>query len=85
MAIGVMDASVTVTSDLFAFLMQKQLTGTYAGSIIPQRDIPAFVDLYMDGRLPLDSVIDATYGLDDVPKALGQLAANEITKGVVLL
>ncbi|MFE2119686.1 alcohol dehydrogenase catalytic domain-containing protein [Rhodococcus aetherivorans] len=84
-AIGVMDASVTVTSDLFAFLMQKQLTGTYAGSIIPQRDIPAFVDLYMDGRLPLDSVIDATYGLDDVPKALGQLAANEITKGVVLL
>ncbi|MGW5106172.1 zinc-binding dehydrogenase [Nocardia sp. NPDC004123] len=84
-AIGVMDAAVTVTSDMFAFLMQKRLTGTYAGSIIPQRDIPAFVDLYMDGRLPLDSAIDATYALDDVPKALAELAANEITKGVVLL
>ncbi|MFZ2176542.1 MAG: alcohol dehydrogenase catalytic domain-containing protein [Rhodococcus sp. (in: high G+C Gram-positive bacteria)] len=84
-AIGVMDASVTATFDLFGFLMQKRLTGTYAGSILPQRDIPAFVDLYMDGRLPLDSVIDATYSLDQVPKALDQLAANEITKGVVLL
>ncbi|QTJ70385.1 alcohol dehydrogenase catalytic domain-containing protein (plasmid) [Rhodococcus sp. ZPP] len=84
-AIGVMDASVTATFDLFGFLMQKRLTGTYAGSILPQRDIPAFVDLYMDGRLPLDSVIDATFALDEVPKALDQLAANEITKGVVLL
>ncbi|MGW0042282.1 zinc-binding dehydrogenase [Rhodococcus sp. NPDC003348] len=84
-AIGVMDAAVTSTFDLFGFLMQKRLTGTYAGSILPQRDIPAFVDLYMDGRLPLDSVIDATFSLDDVPKALDRLAANEITKGVVLL
>ena len=84
-AIGVMDASVTATFDLFGFLMQKRLTGTYAGSILPQRDIPAFVDLYMDGRLPLDSVIDATFALDEVPKALDRLAANEITKGVVLL
>ncbi|QSE84892.1 zinc-binding dehydrogenase [Rhodococcus koreensis] len=84
-AIGVMDASVTATFDLFGFLMHKRLTGTYAGSILPQRDIPAFVDLYMDGRLPLDSVIDATFALDEVPKALDRLAANEITKGVVLL
>lgn len=52
---------------------------------MPGRDIPVFVDLYMQGKLPLDDVIDARYSLDEVPKALGQLAANEITKGVVLL
>lgn len=84
-AIGVMDASVTATFDLFGFLMQKRLTGTYAGSIVPGRDIPVFVDLYMQGKLPLDDAIDARYSLDEVPKALAQLAANEITKGVVLL
>jgi Zn-dependent alcohol dehydrogenase len=84
-AIGVMDATVTATVDLFGFLMHKRLTGTYAGSIVPQRDIPMFVDLYMQGRLPLDALTDATYALDELPKALSQLAANEITKGVVLL
>ncbi|MGW6461598.1 zinc-binding dehydrogenase [Streptomyces sp. NPDC055078] len=84
-AIGVMDASVTATFDLFGFLMQKRLTGTYAGSIVPARDIPVFVDLYMRGSLPLDDVIDARYSLDEVPQALSDLAANKITKGVVLL
>ena len=84
-AIGVMDATVTATFDLFSFLMHKRLTGTYAGSIVPQRDIPTFVDLYVAGRLPLGSMIDATYGLDDVPKALKQLEDGEITKGVVVL
>jgi Zn-dependent alcohol dehydrogenase len=84
-AIGVMDATVTAQFDLFGFLMQKNLTGTYAGSLLPQRDIPAFVDLYMAGRLPLDAVIDATYSLDEVPRALDDLSANKITKGVVLL
>lgn len=84
-AIGVMDASVTANFDLFGFLMHKQLTGTYAGSLVPQRDIPVFVDLYMQGRLPLDRMIDATYTLDEVPRALDELAAGAITKGVVLL
>jgi Zn-dependent alcohol dehydrogenase len=84
-AIGVMDATVTATFDLFGFLMHKKLTGTYAGSIVPQRDIPMFVDLYQRGRLPLDSLIDARVSLDEAPKALERLAANEITKAVVLL
>ena len=84
-AIGVMDATVTATLDLFGFLMHKRLTGTYAGSIVPQRDIPMFVDLYRQGRLPLDALVDARFSLDEAPKALQRLAANEITKGVVLL
>ena len=82
-AIGVMDATVTATFDLFSFLMHKRLTGTYAGSIVPQRDIPMFVDLYQKGRLPLDSLVDARFSLDEAPKAFQQLANNEITKGVV--
>jgi Zn-dependent alcohol dehydrogenase len=84
-AIGVMDATVTATFDLFGFLMHKQLTGTYAGSLVPQRDIPKFVDLYQRGRLPLDSLIDARVSLDEAPKALQRLAENEITKAVVVL
>ena len=84
-AIGVMDATVTATFDLFGFLMHKRLTGTYAGSIVPQRDIPMFVDLYRRGRLRLDALVDAQFSLEEAPKALERLAANEITKGVVLL
>ena len=84
-AIGVMDATVTATFDLFGFLMHKRLTGTYAGSVVPQRDIPMFVDLQRAGRLRLDALVDAKFSLDEAPKAFERLAANEITKGVVLL
>jgi Zn-dependent alcohol dehydrogenase len=84
-AIGVMDATVTATFDLFGFLMHKRLTGTYAGSIVPKRDIPMFVELHRQGRLQLDALVDARFSLDEAPKAFQRLAANEITKGVVLL
>ncbi|MFF5988378.1 alcohol dehydrogenase catalytic domain-containing protein [Prauserella flavalba] len=84
-AIGVMDSSVTATFDLFTFLMHKRRTGTYAGSIVPKRDIPMFVDLHQQGILKLDTLVDARFSLDEAPRAFERLAANDITKGVVLL
>ena len=35
----------------------------------PFVDIPAVVELYMNGRLPLDRLVSATYELDDLGKA----------------
>jgi len=70
-AIGIDDAANEVQLDLYGLLMQKRVTGTFAGSLIPRVDIPAALDLYMDGRLPLDLLISETYSLDDAPRLLG--------------
>jgi Zn-dependent alcohol dehydrogenase len=69
-AIGIDDATNEVQLDLYSLLMQKRVTGTFAGSLIPRIDIPAALDLYMDGRLPLDMIISETHSLDEVPRLL---------------
>lgn len=69
-AIGIEDATNEVELDLYSLLMQKRVTGTYAGSLIPRIDIPAALDLFADGRLPLDVLVAETYGLEDVPRLL---------------
>jgi Zn-dependent alcohol dehydrogenase len=68
--IGVGDPSTEINIDLYSVLMQKRLTGTYAGSLIPQVDIPAALALYADGRFPLDALVTDTCTLDDVPRLL---------------
>ncbi|WP_223843066.1 zinc-binding dehydrogenase [Amycolatopsis methanolica] len=73
-AVGIDDASNEVELDLYGFMMQKRVTGTYAGSLVPRIDIPAALALYRDGRLPLDVLVSETYTLDDVPGLL----TNEI-------
>lgn len=70
-AIGIADATNEVELDLYGLLMQKRVTGTYAGSLRPAVDIPAALDLYLDGRMPLDALVTETVSLDDVPALLG--------------
>jgi S-(hydroxymethyl)glutathione dehydrogenase / alcohol dehydrogenase len=69
-AIGIDDATNEVQLDLYSLLMQKRVTGTLAGSLVPSIDIPAALDLFVDGRLPLDALVARTYPLDDAPRLL---------------
>ena len=74
---------VLATIDTTRLLRQRWLTGTFGGSIVAKRDIPYFVDLYMNGELDLDALFDAEYPLDDVAKALGDLEAGRVTRPVL--
>jgi alcohol dehydrogenase len=48
--------------------------GSYMGSAQPQRDIPAMIALWQAGRLPVDRLMSAELGLDDLNMALDALA-----------
>ena len=74
---------VTATIDTTRLLRQRWLTGTFGGSIVAKRDIPHFVDLYMNGELDLDALFDAEYPLDEVAKALADLEAGRVTRPVL--
>ncbi|MFC7878558.1 zinc-binding dehydrogenase [Isoptericola sp. NPDC057391] len=54
----------------------RTVVGSYLGSSVPRRDIPRYVDLWRAGRLPLESLVSARIGLEDLPAALDQLAAG---------
>lgn len=55
----------------------RTVVGSYLGSAVPSRDIPRYVELWRAGRLPLERLVSARIGLEDLPAALDRLAAGE--------
>ena len=52
----------------------RSLIGSYLGSAVPSRDIPRFVELWRDGRLPVESLVSSTIALDGINAGMDELA-----------
>ncbi|WP_405063071.1 zinc-dependent alcohol dehydrogenase family protein [Kribbella sp. NBC_01505] len=64
---------------------ERTVKGSYLGSAIPSRDIPRYIALYQAGRLPVDRLLTATVGLDNLNEAFDTLAAGTSIRQVLLL
>lgn len=59
---------------------EKTLKGSYVGSSVPQRDIPRFLDLYNQGRLPIDKLVAKFITLDEINEGFDDLAKGEYSR-----
>ncbi len=66
------------------FVTERSITGCIYGSARPRVDIPALVDMYMDGRIKLDELITDTYALDGINDAIAALRSGQGVRHVVL-
>ena len=53
------------------------------GSGAPARDIPVFAQWWREGRLPVDALVSSRIGLDDVNRAMDELAAGTALRQVI--
>ncbi len=53
---------------------EKAIRGSYMGSCVPVRDIPRYMELYRQGRLPVDKLINRSIGFDDLNDGFDKLA-----------
>ncbi|MCL6633080.1 MAG: zinc-dependent alcohol dehydrogenase family protein [Alicyclobacillus herbarius] len=68
---------VTLTAE------ERTLKGSYVGSCVPQRDIPRFIDLFKQGRLPVDKLLTDTLPLEDINSGFDRLNRGEASRLVV--
>ena len=61
----------------------RSVIGSYLGSAVPSRDIPRFVELWRAGRLPVQSLVSATIGLDDINSAMDHLADGTAVRQLI--
>lgn len=61
------------------------LKSSWYGDCLPSRDFPMLVDLYLQGRLPLDRFVSETIGLEGVEEAFGRMERGEVLRSVVVL
>ena len=67
----------------YEFLLGKTVTGTVQGDINPQIDIPRYIDLFMDGKLPIDKLITRSYTLDEINDAFEALEKGKVIRSVI--
>jgi S-(hydroxymethyl)mycothiol dehydrogenase len=61
------------------------LKPSWYGDCLPSRDFPLLVDLFLQGRLPLDAFVSERIGLDDVEEAFARMHRGEVLRSVVVL
>ena len=57
--------------------------GSYLGSCITRRDVPRFVEMYRDGRLPVGSLVSHRVRIEDLNAALDRLADGQALRQVI--
>ncbi len=61
----------------------RTLRGSYIGSCVPGRDIPAYAELFRQGRLPVDKLVTQRIALDDINAAFDALADARVVRQVI--
>ncbi len=62
----------------------KALIGSYMGGAVPQRDIPALIELWRAGRLPVERLHTGTLPLDEVNEAFDALAGAQVIRQLIV-
>ncbi len=63
---------------------EKSLKGSYLGSCVPLRDIPAYLKLYQTNRLPVDQLITHRIRLEEINEGFERLAAGNAIRQILL-
>jgi alcohol dehydrogenase len=61
----------------------RSLIASYLGSAVPARGIPRFVAVWRSGRLPAESLVSSTIGLDQINDCMDQLANGLAVRQII--
>lgn len=63
---------------------ERTVKGSYIGTCVPQRDLPRFVALYKQGRLPVDKLLTHRLKLDEINEGFERLREGKAVRQVVV-
>ncbi|TKV56883.1 S-(hydroxymethyl)mycothiol dehydrogenase [Nakamurella flava] len=59
------------------------LKSSWYGDCLPERDFPMLIDLFLQGRLPLDKFVTETIGIEDIDAAFEKMHHGDVLRSVV--
>jgi S-(hydroxymethyl)glutathione dehydrogenase/alcohol dehydrogenase len=65
-------------------MQERTLTGSWYGSVVPERDFPLLADLLARGELRLDPLVARTIALDGLGEALARFESGAETRSVIV-
>ncbi|SHF62244.1 S-(hydroxymethyl)mycothiol dehydrogenase [Jatrophihabitans endophyticus] len=84
--VGVPNPEMTLELPLIdVFGRGGALKSSWYGDCLPSRDFPLLIDLFQQGRFPLDKFVTETIGIGDVEAAFDKMHRGEVLRSVVTL
>ena len=63
---------------------ERTIKGSYVGACVPIRDVPRYIALYQQGRLPVDRLLTSRIRLDQINEGFDNLEAGRAIRQVVV-
>jgi alcohol dehydrogenase len=63
---------------------ERTLKGSYIGSCVPTRDIPRYIELQRQGRLPVERLLSGHLRADEINTGFDRLAEGSAVRQVVM-
>ncbi|MDM0059225.1 zinc-dependent alcohol dehydrogenase family protein [Variovorax fucosicus] len=63
---------------------ERTLKGSYIGTCVPSRDVPRYISLYRQGRLPVDKLLTGRIALEDINTGFDLLHEGKAIRQVVV-
>jgi len=63
---------------------ERTLKGSYIGTCVPSRDLPRYVALFRQGRLPVDRLLSGVLTLDQINEGFDALAEGRAVRQVLV-
>jgi S-(hydroxymethyl)mycothiol dehydrogenase len=83
--VGVPDPQAKIELGLLnVFSRGGALKSSWYGDCLPSRDFPMLIELYLQGRLPLDKFVTETIGVGDVEAAFTKMHNGDVLRSVVV-
>ena len=83
--VGVLPVGEKVELDASEITLQeKRVLGSFMGSNAFRRDMPQYVDYYLDGRLRLDEMISKRIPLEEINPAFDAMKSGEVARSVIV-
>ena len=64
--------------------LEKTVKGSYQGSCQPARDIPRFIEMFREGKLPVNRLLSDTITLEQINAGFDRLQQGEVARQVIL-
>jgi Zn-dependent alcohol dehydrogenase len=77
------DAELTGVKVTHLTHVDRGIIGCRYGSAKPHRDVPLFIQLYLDGKLMLDELVTQTYPLEEFDTVVHDMHEGRLARGVL--
>lgn len=62
----------------------RTILGSYLGSSVPSEDIPVYLEMWRNGKLPIEHLISSNISLEEINESMDKLADGETLRQVVM-